>query len=172
MQKSHNVNIKNNVQETKRKKIIKQKLLQVHLSLEHKKVGYKIPIMNCYPRNGWFRDTSFLCHKLYYPMQYNIRCLQHPILWVVLNIRTIVARARLIRVQSQHHMKQFGLTIHSKTSLTRNSDNIIYKCKKLSMKIQDRNPQACFRLRGSLKANQSQLPCPLQFKVFSSSLVL
>ena len=51
--KSHNVNIKNKVLETKRKKKErkKQKFLLVHPSLE-KNTGYIIPTMKCYPRNG------------------------------------------------------------------------------------------------------------------------
>ena len=34
-----------------------------------------------------------------------LQYLQHPILWVVLNISTIVLMTRLIRVQSQHPIK-------------------------------------------------------------------
>ena len=45
-QKSHNVNIKDKEQN---KKMMKQKLLQVLLSLE--KVVYIIPTNNCCPRN-------------------------------------------------------------------------------------------------------------------------
>ena len=93
-----------------------------------KKMGYIIPTTNCYPRNGQLRDPDFMRHKLYHPNQQQY--LQHPILWVVLNISTIVLRTRLIRVQSQHPIKQVGLTIHSKTSLVRNSDNIKYKTQK------------------------------------------
>ena len=78
-----------------------------------------------YPRNGWLRDPDFTCHILYHPNQQQYS--QHSILQVVLNISTIVLRTRLIRVQSQHPIKQVGLTIHSKTFLVRNSDNI--KCK-------------------------------------------
>ena len=93
-----------------------------------KRTGYIIPTMNCYPRNGQLRDPDFTRHKLYHPNQQQY--LQHPILWVVLNISTIVLRTRLIRVQSQHPIKQVGLTIHSKTSLVRNSDNTKYKTQK------------------------------------------
>ena len=39
-------------------------------------------------------------------------------------------KKRLKRLQSQHPMKQVGLTIHSKTSMVRKSDNIIYKMQK------------------------------------------
>ena len=95
---------------------------------EKKKTGYIIPTMNCYPRNGQLRDPDFTRHKLYHPNQQQYS--QHPILWVVLNISTIVLRTRLIRVQSQHPIKQVGLTIDSKTSLVRNSDNIKYKTQK------------------------------------------
>ena len=84
--------------------------------------------MNCYPRNGQLRDPHSTCHKFYHRKQY--RYLQHPILWIVLNITTIVLRSRLKRLQSQHPMKQVALTIHSKTSLVRNSDNVIYKMQK------------------------------------------
>ena len=82
----------------------------------------------CYPRNGQLRDLDFTSHTLYHPRQYQY--LQYPILWVVLNISTIVLRARLKRVQSQHSIKEVGLAIHSKTSLVRNSDNIINKMQK------------------------------------------
>ena len=81
--------------------------------------------MNCYPRNVQLRGPDFTCHKLYHPNQYQY--FQHPILWVALNISTIVLRTRLIKLRSQHPIKQVGLTIHSKTSLVGNSDNIKYK---------------------------------------------
>ena len=84
--------------------------------------------MNCYPRNGYLRDPDFTHHKLYRPNQYQYS--QHPILWVVLNISTIVLRTRLIRVQLQHPIKYVGLTINFKTSLVRNSDNIKYQTQK------------------------------------------
>ena len=70
---------------------------------EKKRTAYIIPTMNCYPRNGLLRDPDFTPHRLYHPNQYQY--LQHPILWVVLNISAIVLRARLIRVQSQHPLK-------------------------------------------------------------------
>ena len=104
---------------------IKDKSYCRYLSLQEKKVGYIIPVINCYPRNGQLRDTDFTRHTLYHPKQQQY--LQHPILWVVLNISTIVLRTRLIRVQSQHPIKLIELTIHSKTFLVRNSDNIKYK---------------------------------------------
>ena len=56
--------------------------------------------MNCYPRNGQLRDPDFTRHKLHHPNQ--LQFSQHPILWVVLNISTIVLRTRLIGVKSQH----------------------------------------------------------------------
>ena len=93
-----------------------------------KRTGYIIPTMNCYPRNGQLRDPDFTRHKLYHPNQYAYS--QHLIFWVVLNISTKILRTRLIRVQSQHPIKQVGLTIHSKTSLVRNYDNIKYKTEK------------------------------------------
>ena len=133
-QKSHNLNVKNKVQETKIEKGDKhynKSLLQVHISLEkkeRKRTGYIIPTMNCYPRNNSLRDTDFTRHKLYHHNQQHY--LQHPILWAVLNISTIVLRRRLIKVQKQHLIKQVGLSIHSKTSLVRNSDNIKYKTQK------------------------------------------
>ena len=102
--------------QNKKKIKIKQKLLQVHISL--------IPTMNCYPRNGQLRDPEFTRRKIYHPNQYQYS--QHPILWFC----TIVFRTRLIRVQSQHPIKKVGLTIHSKTSLVRNSDNIKQKTQK------------------------------------------
>ena len=95
---------------------------------EKKRTGYIIPTMNCYPRNGQLRDPYFTHHKLYHPNQ--CAYLQHLILWVVLNISAIILRTRLIRVQSQHPIKYVGLTIHSKTSLVRNSDNTKYKTQK------------------------------------------
>ena len=104
---------------------IKDKSYCRYLSLQEKKVGYIIPVINCYPRNGQLRDTDFTRHTLYHPKQQQYS--QHPILWVVLNISTIVLRTRLIRVQSQHPIKLIELTIHSKTFLVRNSDNIKYK---------------------------------------------
>ena len=104
-------------------------LLSSGISLSLKKmVGYIISTINCNLRNGQLRDPDFTRHKLYHPNQYAYS--QHPILWVVLNISTIILRTRLIRVQSQHPIKQVGLTIHSKTSLVRNSDNIKYKTQK------------------------------------------
>ena len=102
--------------------------MQCIISQRKKKTGYMIPTMNCYPRNGQVRDPHFTCHKLYHPNQYQY--LQHPILWVLFNIIAIILRARLIRVQSQHPIKQVGLTIYSKTSLVRNSDNMKYRTQK------------------------------------------
>ena len=96
---------------------------------EKKKTGYIIPTMNCYPRNGQLRDPDFTRHKLYQSNQQQY--LQHPILWFVLDISTIVLRTRLVRVQSEDPIKQVGLTIHSKTSLVRNSGNIKYKTQEL-----------------------------------------
>ena len=93
--------------------------------------------------------------RLYYPNQQQYS--QHPILWVVLSISVIILRTRLIRVQSQHRMKQVGLTINSKTFLVRNSDNIKHKTLKPcneSLKSTDLR----FRPIGSLKADESQLP--------------
>ena len=34
-----------------------------------KKMGYIIPAMDCYPRNGQLRDPDFTRHKLYHPNQ-------------------------------------------------------------------------------------------------------
>ena len=106
------------------KKNKKQKFLQIHISLG-KKLGYIIPTTNCYLRNGQFRDPNFTCHKLYYPNQNQYS--QHPTLWDVLNISTIDLRIKLIIVQFQHPIKQVGLTILSKKSLLRISDNIKHK---------------------------------------------
>ena len=39
-------------------------------------------------------------------------------------------RTRLIKVQSKHPVKQVGLTIHSKTFLVKNTDNIKHKMQK------------------------------------------
>ena len=112
---------------------MRQKLLQVHISQrkrkkKEKKTGYVIPTMNYSRRNRQLRDPDFTCHKLYHPNQQQYS--QHPILWVVPNISTIVLRIRLTSVQSQHPIKQVGLTVYSKTSLVRNSDNIKYKTQK------------------------------------------
>ena len=101
----------------------------VGASFSRKKTIYIIPIMNCYPRNGQLRDLDFMSHTLYHPRQYQYS--QYPILWVVLNINITVLRARLKRMQSQHSIKEVGLAIDSKTSLVRNSDNIINKMQKL-----------------------------------------
>ena len=102
-------------------------MLQVHLSLE-KTVVYIKPTMNCYPRNGQLRDPDFMRHILYHPKQYQYS--QHSILWVVLSISAIVLRTRLVREKSQHPIKQVELTIYSKTSLIRNSNNLICKMQK------------------------------------------
>ena len=116
-------------QNKKGNKYYNESLLQMQTSLEkeikEKRTGYIIPTIKCYPTNGQLRDPDLTRHKLYYPNQQHY--LQHPILWVVLNVCTIVLRTRLIRLQSQHSIKQAGLTTHSKTSLVRNSDNIKYQ---------------------------------------------
>ena len=101
---------------------------QIKEKKKKKRTGYIIPTMNCYPRNGQLREPDFKPHRLYHSNQYQYS--QHPILWVVLNISAIILRKRLIRVQSQHPIKQVGSTIHSKTSLVRNSDNTKYKTQK------------------------------------------
>ena len=93
-----------------------------------KNAGCIIPTMNCYRGNGQLRDPDFTCHILYHPNQQQYS--QHSIWWVVLDISKIVLRTRLIRVQSQHPIKQVGLAIHSKASLVINSDNIKYKTQK------------------------------------------
>ena len=103
---------------------IKKFVVGAYLSRKKKSV-YIIPNMNCYSRNGQLRYSDFTRHKLYHHNHYQYS--QHPILWVVLNISTIVLRTRLIRVQSQHPTKQVELTIHSKISLVKDSDNIKYK---------------------------------------------
>ena len=71
---------------------MKQKLLQVHLSLDKKEI-YITPLMKFYPRNGWLGDPNSTRHKLYHHKQYQY--LQHPVLWVVLNISAIVLMIRL-----------------------------------------------------------------------------
>ena len=96
--------------------------------LSKKDVGYIIPTLNCYQRNGQLKDPEFMHHKLYHRSQYQYS--QHLILWVVLNISTTLLRTWFIRVQSQNPIKQVGLTIHTKTSLVRNSDNIECKTQK------------------------------------------
>ena len=53
---------------------------------------------------------------------------------------------------------QVGLTTYSKTSLAKNSDNILYKTQKHCNKNSSLKSQTRFRLRGSLKADQYQLP--------------
>ena len=110
---------------------MRKKLLQVLISLgkkRKKKASFIIPTMNYYPINISLRDPDFTCHILYhlYQQQY----WQHSILRVVLNISTMVLRARLIRVQPQHPIRQFGLTIHSKKSLVKSSDKIKQKTEK------------------------------------------
>ena len=137
------------------------KLLVVggYLSLKKKKkkkMSYIIPTKNCYPRNGQLRDPDLTHRILYHPnkQQYS----QHLILWVVLNISKKVFRTRLMRVLLQLPIKQVGLTIHFKTPLVRNSDNIKYKTQKHCDDFRVSNPQTCVRLRGSLKSDQSQLP--------------
>ena len=87
-----------------------------------------IPTMNCYPTNGQLRDPDFTRRILYHPNQQQYS--QHPILLVVLNISKKVLRTKLIRLLWQHPIKQVGLTIHFKTSLVRNFDNIKYKVQK------------------------------------------
>ena len=55
------------------------------ISLEKRKnAGY----MNGYLRNECLTDPNFTRYKLYQPKQYQY--LQHPILWVLLNISTII----------------------------------------------------------------------------------
>ena len=96
---------------------------------------YITPIMNYYPRNvkrspSMYLRVVFDNHddstrlKLYHPKQYQY--LQHPVLWVVLNISTTALKRRLKRLQLQHPMKEVGLMIYSKTSMVRKSDNLIY----------------------------------------------
>ena len=63
--------------------------------------------MNFRPRNGKLRDPDSTRHKLYHPRQYQYS--QHPILWVVLNISTIVLRTRFKRLQSQRPIKKVGV---------------------------------------------------------------
>ena len=99
-----------------------------YLSRYKKNAGYITPTVHYYRENGQLRDASFTRHILDNPNQQQYS--QHPILRVVLNISTIVLRTRLIRVQSQLPIKQVGLTVHSKTSLVRNSDDIKYKTRK------------------------------------------
>ena len=101
-------------------------LLQVYI--QKNKAGYIIYTMNCYPRKGQLRDLDFMRHKLYHPNQYQYS--QQPILKVVLNISPIVFKIGLIRLLPQNPIKQVGLTIHWKTALIRNSDNIKYKPQK------------------------------------------
>ena len=79
-------------------------------------------------------------------------------LGVVLNISAIVLRTTLIRVQQQHPIKQAGLTIHSKPSLVRNSDNAKHKTQKLCNENPRLKSTDLLRIRGSLKTDQSQLP--------------
>ena len=95
---------------------------------KRKKEGYTTPTMNCYLRNGQLRDPDFTRHILYHLNQQQYS--HNIILWLVLNISTIVSRTRLTRVQSQRPIKQVGLTIHSKTFLARNAGNIKYKTQK------------------------------------------
>ena len=63
---------------------------------ENKKVGYIMPTMNCYPRNGLLIDPDFTRGILYHSNQYQY--LQPPILWVVLNISKNLLTTRLTRV--------------------------------------------------------------------------
>ena len=67
---------------------------------------------------------------LYILSPQSVAILANPILWVVLNINTIVLRINLIRVQSRNSIKQVGLSIHFKISFVRKSDNIKYKTQK------------------------------------------
>ena len=99
----------------------------MHLSPEKKGDLYNT-YHELLPKKLIVRRSLFRASYLYHPKQYQY--LQHPVLWVALNIRTIALRRRLKRLQSQHPMKQVGLTIHSKTSMVRKSDNIIYKMQK------------------------------------------
>ena len=103
-------------------------------------------------RNEQLRDPDSMPHKLYHPNQQQYA--QHPFLWIVLNISTIVLGTKLIGVQSQHPIKSVGLTIHSETFLVRNSDKIKYKMQKPC----NENSHTCIRLRGSLKGDQFHLP--------------
>ena len=137
--------------------------MQVVISLskkKEKKVSYIIPTMNCYLRNGQLRDPDFTRRILYHPNQQQYS--QHPILLVVLNISKKVLRTKLIRLLWQHPIKQVGFTIHFKTSLVRNFDNIKYKVQKTCDDNQSWKSTDCVRLRGSSKAYQSQLPQSLR----------
>ena len=71
---------------------------------------------------------------LYQPNQQQYS--QHPILWVAMNICKKFLSTRLIRVLSQHPIKQVGLTIRFKTSLVRNSGNMKDKTQKACNEIQ------------------------------------
>ena len=99
----------------------------MHLSLDKKGDLYNT-YHELLPKKWIVKSPHSTRHKLCHPKQYQY--LQNPVLWVVLNISTTVLRRRLKRLQSQHPMKQVGLTIHSKTSMVRKSDNIIYKMQK------------------------------------------
>ena len=112
-QGSRNVSIENKVQKSKIKKVkIKQKLLLGHLSLEkcdelcntyHKLLSEKLSFQAV----ATFVESHLVgCTE----NQYN-----HEV---------------ILRTWSQHPIKQVGLTLHSKTYLVRNSDNIIYKTQK------------------------------------------
>ena len=84
--------------------------------------------MNWYPRNRQLRDPDFTHRILYHPNQQQY--LQYPILQIVSNVSKIVLKTRLIRVLSQHPIKQVAFTIHFKISLVRYPDNIKYKTQK------------------------------------------
>ena len=79
-------------------------------------------------RNGQLRHPDFTGLIFYHPNQQQY--LQYSILQVVFNISTIVLRTGLITVLLQHPIRQVGLTIHFKTYLVKNSDNIKYKAQK------------------------------------------
>ena len=100
-----------------------------------KKMGHIIITMNCSRRNGQFRELlseewidqslDFASHIFNHPNYQKYS--QHTTLWILFNISTIELKTRLIRVQTQHPIKQVGLIIHSKISLVENSDRIKYK---------------------------------------------
>ena len=66
----------------------------------------------------------------------------------------VILRTRLKRVQLQHHIKQLGLSIHSKTPLVRI----------LTITQKPRNPQSPFLLTSSLKADQERKRNTCDFK--------
>ena len=106
-----------------------QRKVIVGAYLSRKKKGGSYNICQELLSEKWIVKRSRF-QALYILSPQSVAILANPILWVVLNINTIVLRINLIRVQSRNSIKQVGLSIHFKISFVRKSDNIKYKTQK------------------------------------------